>query len=81
MDKIEFNKLSTKEKFKLLKKSANYIGARTYGSYFVHLFEFNGYFVEGWRDIGTVGYRWIEVVNNDESLQEYLSNINLNYKK
>lgn len=79
MDKAEFNSLGILEKFKLLKESATYIGARQHEGYFVHLFSLDGFFVEGWRRIGESGYIWIEVVNNEQSLAPYLNDINLKY--
>lgn len=79
MDKTEFDKLDILEKYNLLKVSAEYIGARTHGGYFVHLFELHGYFVEAYMPIGDTRYLWIEIVNNNSSLDSYLSNINIKY--
>lgn len=80
MDKNEFSGLELQEKFKLLKLSAEYVAGRTYNGYFVHLFEIDGFFIEGWMRIGTEGYQWIEIVNNDDSLDAYLENININFR-
>lgn len=76
-DTPAFERLDLLEKHKLLKEKGNYVAARYFGSYLVHLYELNGKYVEVWRMLGLNKIQWIEVLKNDAQLDSYLENIQI----
>lgn len=78
MEKISpqaFKKLSLIDRYALLKQRGNFIASRFHGGHNCHLFAFDGYYVEVFKVMGLNQVQWIEVVQNDRTLDNYLDNI------
>lgn len=73
--KDDFQKLSLTRKYDCLKSGSDYVGARIYGSFHVHLFLYNGYYVEMWKKLGINVIHSIDVVRSQAILDTYLDNI------
>lgn len=77
LTKKDFKKLSVHEKYRLLKKGGEFIGSRLFDSYHVHLFLMDKFYVEVWQRIGLSQIYWIEPVNSDRTLDNYLDHIDI----
>ena len=77
LTKKEFKKLSLNDKYRKLKKSGEFIGSRLFDSYHVHLFLISDFYVEVWQRIGLSQIYWIEPVNTDRTLHQYLDHIDI----
>lgn len=73
----DFRSLSVEDRYKLIKKEGEYIGARMNGAYRVHLFSYNLYFIEVWILISLNTIQWIEVQENQNILNEYVNDVEL----
>lgn len=73
----EFKKLSLEKKYILLKSEGNYVSSRYYRGFQVHLYGLNNFYVEVWQRVGLEDIIWIEVVNNNATINSYLDNIDL----
>ncbi|MGD1845153.1 MAG: hypothetical protein ACFB10_07140 [Salibacteraceae bacterium] len=77
LTKKEFKKLSLNEKYRRLKRGGEFIGSRMFDSYHVHLFFIEEFYVEVWQRLGLSQIYWIEPVNSDRTLHNYLDHIDI----
>ncbi|MFA5574187.1 MAG: hypothetical protein WC994_03940 [Brumimicrobium sp.] len=77
-DKHEFKKLSLAKRYKVLKEQGEHVAARQIGNHLIHLYVVNGYFVEMWIIFAINQIQWIEVQNNQEIINEYSNQVDLN---
>lgn len=78
LDKQAFQKLKLARKYELIKADGEHIAARIYNTYNVHLFSYNKYYVEVWYRLSLNQIAYIEVVNDERILDNYLDNLNIN---
>jgi hypothetical protein len=74
----EFRSLSLKQKHHRLLTKAEFIASRIHGGYQVHLFTLEGNYVEVWKSIGLNYIHWIEIVQSQRTLENYVVDLDLN---
>lgn len=67
----EFNQLKLPERHHLIHNYGEFIASRQSESYFVHLFSYEGFYVEVWMLIALNQVMWIEIMDNMETLKLY----------
>lgn len=77
MKKEDFQKLKLQKKYEVLRKEGKHLANRNHASFLCSLFDFHGYYVEVWKPIGINIIQWIEVVNRDEIVDNYLNNFKI----
>lgn len=75
--KEDFRVLSLEERYEILKKEGEHIGARLIGNHSVHLYAVSGFFVEMWILISFNQVQWIEIQKNQSILNEYINQIDI----
>ncbi len=75
----EFNLYSYDTQIKLLRHSGTYLLGRTTTSYRILLYELNGFYVEMWYTMAAGEICRIEIMDNNETLDLYLANIELEF--
>lgn len=71
ISKADFNQLKLPERHRLIHNHGDFIASRQSESYFVHLFSFEGFYVEVWNMIALDQVIWIEIIDNLETLKLY----------
>lgn len=77
LSKKEFAKASLNKRYKAILDDGEYIGARLKGAHRVHLFCYNGFFVEVWILVSFDQLHWIEIQNNSSIVAEYTESVDL----
>jgi hypothetical protein len=77
MTTTEFKKLVLKNKYLELKKDGAHLASREFGGYWVHLFSIHNFYVEVWILIGLNQIRWIEVQENQETIDLYVDKMDI----
>lgn len=77
MSEREFKQMSFLQRYRSLQKHGEPISSRTFGGYQVHLFLYEGLFIEVWSYIGLHQVVWIEPLRNDEAWKEYVERMEL----
>lgn len=77
MTKETFRKLRLTERHDYLAKNSEYIGARHYNGYWVYLYDLHNFYVEVWVLIALEQVRWIEIQENQNQIDLYLEDIDL----
>ena len=72
-----FRKLNDTDKLKALKEKGAYVGSRMYSAYHIHLYVYEGFFVEIWYKLGLNLIQWIDIQKNDDILQQYTDKIDI----
>lgn len=78
MTKTDFSGLNRSEKFLLLRDLGKHLANRKHSGFIVSLFEFEGFYVEVWKRVGLDYVDYIEVVNDNSILEQYLDDLDLN---
>jgi len=73
----EFKKLALNKKYLEVKNDGIHIASREFGGYFVHLFSLYNFYVEVWVLIGLNQIRWIEVQENQDSIDLYIDKMDI----
>jgi hypothetical protein len=60
-----------------LKKDGTHVGVRQQGAHNIHLFTYNGYYVEVWMLISFNQVHWIEVQENLGIVNSYAEKIDI----
>jgi hypothetical protein len=77
MTKKEFKKLNLASRYKVLKNEGTHLASREFGGYFVHLFGLHDFYVEVWVMIGLNQIRWIELQENQDSIDLYIDKMDI----
>lgn len=77
MTEREFKKMSFLKRFNCLKASGEHVTSRTFGGYEVHLYIYEGLYIEVWTYMALRQVLWIEPLRNREAWKEYLDRIQL----
>lgn len=77
MTKNEFKKLSLASRYGVLKNEGIHIASREFGGYFVHLFGLYDFYAEVWVLIGLNQIRWIELQENQDSIDLYIDKMDI----
>lgn len=77
LEEKKFNKMNTKQRYELLKKSGRHLASRYYADYNVHLCYLEPFYVEIWYKMGFDTIFWIEIVKNKEILDTYTDLIDI----
>jgi len=77
MTKTDFSKLNSSEKCLLLRDFGKHLANRMHSRFIVSLFEFEGFYVEVWKRIGLDYMDYIEVINDNSILDQYLIDFDL----
>jgi hypothetical protein len=77
INKDNFNDLSLDEKGKIIFSKGSYIAVRDYYNYKVQLYGLKGFYVEVWYNPRTNSIDKIETMDNEKSLNLYLSDIEI----
>lgn len=77
MTEREFKKMPFLKRLKCLKASGERITSRQFGAYEVHLYLYEGIYVEVWSYIALRHILWIEPLRNPEAWREYLDRMKL----
>lgn len=72
-----FKKMSFHQRHRCLKEHGEHITSRTFGGYHVHLFIYEGLYIEVWKYIALRQILWIEPLRNMEAWKEYLDRMEL----
>jgi hypothetical protein len=72
-----FNKLSTSEKYKLIRNKGQYIASRYHGSFHIHLYKIEDLLTEVWTRVGLNQICWIEATDH-KVLESYADHVKLN---
>ena len=73
----EFLKLKLEQRYQILRDEGTFIASRFFESFNVHLFSFNGYYVEMYQRLSLNDVVYIEILKNDSILKEYAMNVDL----
>ena len=73
----KFSKLSTTEKYKLVKNKGHYVASRYHGSFHIHLYRVEDLLTEVWTRVGLKQICWIEETNH-KVLDSYADHVKLN---
>ncbi len=73
----EFKRLKLQHKYNLLKKEGTHLASRIYSTYNIHLFQLENFYVEVWYKIALNQIYWIEVLQNESALDQYLQKIDV----
>ena len=74
--KEQFKKLSLTGKYRILQEKGVELAERFHGSYHIHLYQVDNFYVEAWYKIGINSVYWIELPNHQQ-LETYLNKVNL----
>jgi len=77
MTKTDFSKLNSSEKYILLRDLGKHLANRKHSGFIVSLFEFEGFYVEVWKRVGLDYMDYIEVINDNSILDQYLNDFDL----
>jgi hypothetical protein len=77
MTKKEFSGLNKKKQLVLLSDFGNFLANRRHESFIISLFSFEEYYVEVWKRIGLDYIQYIEVVNDNSRLDQYLDGFDI----
>jgi hypothetical protein len=77
MSERAFRKMSFQQRYRSLKEGGEQVSSRTFGGYHVHLFLYEGLYIEVWSYIALRQVIWIEPLRNMEAWKEYLDAIQL----
>lgn len=77
MDKKAFKRLKLGQRYEVIKEHGTHTASRIYMSYQIHLFAYDGYYVEIWYRLSLNQIAYIEVVNDDRILEQYMDNLDL----
>ncbi|MFB6257361.1 MAG: hypothetical protein ABEH38_01605 [Flavobacteriales bacterium] len=69
--------MAFKKRFQRLRENGEHLASRTFGGYQVHLYLYEGLYVEVWAYIALRQVIWIEPLWNMEAWEEYLDSIQL----
>ncbi len=72
-----FNKLALNARVKMLRDHGTYVGARYYGSYQVHLYALNGFYVELYMKLGVNWIQIVEIQKNQKIIEQYAEGVRL----
>lgn len=73
----EFRKLVLNKKYLEVKNEGIHLASREFGGYWVHLFSVHNFYVEVWVLIGLNQIRWIEVQENQDSINLYVDKVDI----
>jgi hypothetical protein len=65
------------QRYQLLKNHGTHLASREFPGYFVHLFTLNNFYAEVWVVIGLNQIRWIELQENQDSINLYIDKMDL----
>jgi hypothetical protein len=77
MTKGAFRNLTIFDKHAHLSKHAVHIGSRDFNGYWVYLYALHNFYVEVWVLIALEQVRWIEIQENQNQIDLYLKDIDL----
>lgn len=79
METIEqdFKSLSLGEKYKKVKRTGRFVAERSFGSFYVQLFNLGNFYAEVWRNKGLNQIHWIEVPTKKNVMDNYLQGIDI----
>ena len=77
MTKEEFKKMKLTQRYSTLKNEGVHVGSREFGGYFVHLFTLSNFYVEVWMLMGLNQIRWIELQENQETIDLYVDKMDI----
>tara|TARA_B110000196_G_scaffold289304_1_gene274821 strand:+ start:96 stop:353 length:258 start_codon:yes stop_codon:yes gene_type:complete len=77
MTKTDFSRLARGEKYILLCDLGKHLANRKHSGFIVSLFEFEGFYVEVWKRVGLDYVDYIEVINDNSILEQYLDDLDL----
>ncbi len=72
-----FNKMGLDARVDVLREQGTYIGARYYGSYHVHLYALNGFYVELYMKLGINLIQIVEIQKNRKIIEQYAEGVKL----
>ena len=72
-----FKKLSVIQRLSRLKKNGQYVGSRFYSAYHIHLYVYEGLFIEVWFKLGLNLIHWIDVQKSEDVLHQYTEKVDI----
>lgn len=73
----EFKKMRVAKRLQCVKEHGEYIAGRFFGSFNVYLYQVDDFYVELWKRIGHDEICYVELLERQETLDDYMDNINL----
>ena len=77
LSKKEFKKSKIAKRYNELKNNGEHVGVRQQGTHNIHLFTYNGFYVEVWILISFNQVHWIEVQENKGIINSYADKIDV----
>ncbi len=77
MDEKGFRQMSFRQRFEELQAKGEHVSSRIFGGYEVHLYLYEGLYIEVWRYIAFRQIIWIEPLTNPAAWNEYLEGLDL----
>ncbi len=77
MTEQEFKNMPFLKRFNCLRTNGEHVSSRTFGGYEVHLYIYEGLYIEVWSYMALKQVIWIEPLRNPAAWKEYLDNIEL----
>lgn len=77
LSKKEFKKSKLIKRYQALKKDGNHVGVRQQGAHNIHLYTYNGFYVELWIIMSFNQVHWIEVQENQGIINSYADKIDV----
>jgi len=78
MTKSEFKKLNVLKRWNAIKEKGVHFGSREFNGYWVYLYGLSDFYVEVWIMIALEQIRWVEIQENQNQIDLYLKDIDLN---
>jgi hypothetical protein len=77
LNKREFKKASLVQRYNELKNNGEHAGVRQQGAHNIHLFTYNGFYVEIYILISFNQVHWIEIQENQGIINSYAEKIDI----
>lgn len=77
LSKKLFRKAKLSDRYNELKKHGAHIGVRRQGTHSIHLFGYNGFYVELWILISFNQVHWVEIQENKGIIKSYADNVDV----
>lgn len=77
LSKKDFRKAKLPQRYNELKKFGEYAGVRQQGAHNIHLYTYNGFYVEVWILISFNQVHWIEIQENQSIINSYANKIDV----